>query len=67
MRKNVIAGRALEIDCLYVYSVLAFEIGAELSGAVACLVPFFNELMRLSFLSCLNLNQRVKKEGKGGF
>lgn len=37
-KRDAIAGRALVIDRLYVHSVLASEVGAELSGAVACLV-----------------------------
>jgi hypothetical protein len=37
-KRDVIAGRALVIDRSYVHSVLASEVGAELSGAVACLL-----------------------------
>lgn len=37
-KRDAIAGRALVIDRSYAHSVLASEVGAELSGAVACLV-----------------------------
>lgn len=38
MSLNYCIERALVIDRLYVHSVLASEVGAELSGAVACLL-----------------------------
>lgn len=37
-KRDAIAGRALVIDRNYVHSVLASEVGAALSGAVACLL-----------------------------
>lgn len=47
-KRDAIAGRALVIDRLYVHSVLASEVGAELSGAVAWL-PGQGDLLLLFF------------------
>lgn len=53
-KRDVIAGRALVIDRSYVHSVLASGVGAELSGAVACLLGCLAGSRRLAIVILLS-------------